>query len=125
MSQERHEKLIAFLSEFKQYQNEDGTPKLKKVKKTLTSKQIENINFNEINAAVVVLTDVLNIGGGSIGNIDLYRLLQAYLLVPEYREKIDIVVNEAHRFEHNKMKAKKQRKTILNYVLTNLLTCFQ
>lgn len=112
MNQERHEKLITFLSEFKQYQNQDGTPRLKKIKKTRTSNQVEKIDFNDVNAAVIVLTDVLNIGGGSIGNIDLYRLLQAYLLIPEYREKIDIVVNEAHTYSYNKSKAKKQSSSL-------------
>lgn len=99
--QQRHELLIDFLSQFSQYQHE-GKPRLPKVKKQITSDKVKNIDIEDINAAVVVFTDTLNIGGGSIGNINLYRLLQAYLTVPEYREKINKLVDEAHSFEFKK-----------------------
>lgn len=98
-NQERHEKLIDFLNGFKQYQSEDGKPLLKKVKRTVTSDQFKNISINDINKAVVVFTDVLNLYGGSVGDVDLYSLLQAYLKVPEYRGKIDKVVSEANSFD--------------------------
>ena len=102
-SQVRHEMLIDFLSQFKQYQYE-GKPRLPKVKKQLSSDKVKNIDTNDINAAVVVFVDTLNIGGGSIGNIDLYRLLQAYLLMPDYREKFNELIDFAHRTEYHKKK---------------------
>jgi hypothetical protein len=102
-SQIRHEKLIDFLSQFKQYQH-DGKPRLKKVKTQLSSDKVKNIDINDINAAVVVFVDTLNLGGGSISNIDLYRLLQAYLTIPEYRDKINDLVDEAHSYSYRKKK---------------------
>lgn len=102
-SQVRHEMLIDFLSQFKQYQYE-GKSKLKKVKKQLSSDKVKNINTNEINSAVVVFIDTLNIGGGSIADIDLYRLLQAYLTIPECRNKINNAVNKAHTLNYQKNK---------------------
>ena len=102
-SQVRHEMLIDFLSQFKQYQFE-GKPRLPKVKKQLSSDKVKNIDTNDINAAVVVFIDTLNIGGGSIANIDLYRLLQAYMTIPECREEINNVVDKAHSANYQKKK---------------------
>lgn len=101
--QVRHEMLIDFLSQFTQYQYE-GKPRLKKVRQQLTSDKLKDIDTNDINAAVVVFVDTLNMGGGSISNVDLYRLLQAYLTIPEYRDKINQVVAEAHSYDYNKKK---------------------
>jgi hypothetical protein len=47
----------------------------------------EFLTINEINNAVVVLTDILNFSAGSSGHVDLYQLLQEYLLNPEKRKK--------------------------------------
>ncbi len=103
-NQIRHEKLIEFLSQFRQYQTEDGIPTIHKVSRERTGTDIEKISINDINKGVVVLTDFLDIMSGSAGNIDLYRLLQAYFSVPEYREKINAVVEEAHAFNYVKTK---------------------
>jgi hypothetical protein len=59
--QPRHEKLIEFLSQFSQYSTEDGKPRLKKVKTTRHSGVIEKINPIDVNLAVVVFTDIMNI----------------------------------------------------------------
>lgn len=99
----RHEMLIDFLSQFKQYQVE-GKPRLPKVKKELSSDEVKKIDTNDINAAVMVFVDTLNIGGGSIANIDLYELLQAYLTIPECREEINDVVDKARRANYLKKK---------------------
>ena len=107
-NQVRHEKLIEFLSQFGQYQTEDGKPTVKKVNQERTGADLEKISTNVINKGVVVFTDFLNIMSGSAGDINLYRLLQAYLSVPEYREKINAVVEEAHAF--NYAKANKDKK---------------
>jgi hypothetical protein len=102
-SQVRHEMLIDFLSQFKQYQIE-GKPRLQKVKKQRSSDNVKDINLNDINAAVVVFIDTLNIGGGSIANIDLYELLQAYLTIPECRKEINDIVDKARRDKYQKNK---------------------
>lgn len=99
-SQMRHEKLIQFLSQFSQYQT-DGKPRFKIAKKIITSDKVKDIDTDDINGAVVVFTDTLNLSGGSIGgNINLYELLQAYLKVPQYRAKINEVVAEALSFSY-------------------------
>ena len=94
-SQIRHEKLIDFLSQFFQYQLGDGTPSMKKIKEVRTIDEVDKISTNDINRAVVVFTDTLNMYSGSAGNIDLYRLLQAYLTIPGCRDKLNNIVNEA------------------------------
>lgn len=103
--QTRHEMLIDFLSQFEQYQF-DCKPRLKKVKEQIDSSKLKDININDINGAVMVFSDTLNLGGGSIGNSDLYQLLQAYLTIPEYRDKINDVVREAKLYQYNKNKNK-------------------
>ena len=107
--QQRHELLIDFLSKFKQYQNPDGSPKLKKKAKQLSSDKLKDLDSNEINSAVVVLVDTLNLGGGSISDIDLYRLLQAYFLIPDFRAKFNEITVEAHGYAYDK-KIKKKAK---------------
>lgn len=102
-NQSRHEKLIDFLSQFSQFQLKDGKSALKKVEESRTSDKVEEISTEDINNAVVVFTDFLNIYSGSANNINLYRLLQAYLMIPEYRGKINEIVEEAHSYAfHNK-----------------------
>ena len=91
----RHENLIEFLTQFSQFQSEDGKPSIFKVEKERTGTDLEQISVNDINKAVVVFTDVLNIMSGSAGNVDFYELLQAYLRKPEYRVKINALVKEA------------------------------
>uniref|UniRef100_UPI0040499D83 hypothetical protein n=1 Tax=Fulvivirga sp. TaxID=1931237 RepID=UPI0040499D83 len=86
-SQNRHEKLIDFLNQFDLYNGG-----LKKVAKTRHSGKIEDISINEINNAVVVLADVLNLGGGSIGEFDLYELLQKYFRNQEARKEINKIL---------------------------------
>lgn len=95
-NQQRHEKLIDFLNAFSQYNYANGEKMLHKVSKELTSEKFQNISTNDINHAVVVLTDVLNLSGGSVGtDIDLYELLQAYLQVPDSRKPINEIVRKA------------------------------
>lgn len=101
INQIRHEELVDFLSNFSQYQDENGKSILTKVKDSITSGQVEKISTNDINSGVVVFTDLLNINSGSAGNINFYRLLQAYISVSEFRDKINEVVEEALSFKHN------------------------
>lgn len=100
----RHEKLIEFLVQFSQYQTGDGKPTIYKVDKERAGADLEKISINDINKAVVVFTDALNIMSGSAGNVDLYELMQAYLTVPEYRIKMNALVKEALSFKYEKDK---------------------
>jgi len=94
--QMRHEKLVDTLLGFNQYKS--GS--LKKVKVQRDSDSVAKIDSNEINHAVIAFTDILNIGGGSIGDIDLYRLLQAYLGDPDSRKEFNKLVNETLNRRH-------------------------
>lgn len=91
----RHEKLIEFLSQYSQYQDENGKPTINKVREVRTSGLVSKIDTNDVNKGVVVLTDFLNIYSGSVGDFNLYRLLQAYITVPECRAKINEAVDKA------------------------------
>ncbi|MBE7646529.1 hypothetical protein J2Q11_10435 [Tenacibaculum finnmarkense genomovar finnmarkense] len=89
-NQERHEKIIDFLNQFSQYQY-NGQPALTKKKKPASPQFINN---NDIDKAVVAFTDVLNLNAGSVGDFDLYTLMNAYLTKPELRSKINEIVNQ-------------------------------
>lgn len=106
--QERHERLIELLGQFAQYQNKDKAPLIKIRKGQLNSNDVKDLDINEINSGVVVLTDFLNLGGGSISNIDLYRLLQAYFLVPERRDGINQMVEEAMSYRYQNSQREKK-----------------
>jgi hypothetical protein len=103
-NQDRHEKLIDFLSKFTQYQDENGKSTLTKVKESRTSGKVEKISANDINKGVIVFTDLLNIHSGSVGNFNLYRLLKAYVSVPEFRDKMNEVADEAIKYEYKNKK---------------------
>jgi hypothetical protein len=103
-NQDRHEKLIDFLSKFTQYQDENGKSTLTKVKESRTSGKVEKISTNDINKGVIVFTDLLNIHSGSVGNFNLYRLLKAYVSVPEFRDKMNEVADEAMKYEYKNKK---------------------
>lgn len=91
-NQERHEMIIDFLSQFSTYQY-SGRPALPKVPKPLS--EIKNIDTNVINQAVKAFTDVLNINSGSAGDVNFYTLLQAYITVPEFRDRFNKLAREA------------------------------
>ena len=99
--QMRHESLIDFLSKFKQYNNE-GKSRFEKQKEQIGISKLHKINTNDINGAVMVFVDTLNLYGGSNGDVNLYELLQVYLQIPQYREKFNQLVSEAKSFEFNK-----------------------
>ena len=98
INQARHEQIIDFLNKFDQYKGN-----FKKVERERNSDKFHLIDTNEINRAVVVLTNVLNLSGGSVSDVDLYELLQAYLQEPSYRERFNELVSEAkgRDFGHN------------------------
>lgn len=91
-SQIRHEKLIDFLNQFPQNQTEDGKPKCLKTSNTIRTKDLQFLGINVINTGVVVLTDYLNLSGGSVSDIDLYRLLEVYFKDINKRKLINEVL---------------------------------
>jgi len=90
-SQIRHEGLIDFLNQFSQYQYK-GKPKCKKIEEQIGSRDLEKLDIDDINHGVIALTDFFNLSGGSISNVDLYKLLQSYFLDKTKRELINNIV---------------------------------
>lgn len=91
----RHEALVKMLNGYEQFKDQDGKGRFSIKKESLSSDKVPSLTVNEINAAVVGFTDILNIGGGSIANIDLYQLMQAYLRHPDCRGSINAIVHDA------------------------------
>ncbi len=91
MNQQRHEQVVAFLNSFEQYNG-----RFEIVNTERNYNDLPLVDTNDINGAVVVITDLLNLPGGSSGNdFDLYELLQAYFQIPSCRESINSIVKEA------------------------------
>ena len=101
--QQRHELLIDLLSKHPSYNRVGHIPRLSKRKKHVGSDDLDKLNVGDVNSAVILVVDALNMPGGSIGgNVDLYRLLQAYFLVPSFRERINDLADEALAQERKK-----------------------
>jgi hypothetical protein len=92
LKQKRHEQLIELLNKYSQYGNLLKYPETRSTMKAETY-----LDVNEINWAVIVFTDVLNMGNGSTGTIDLYKLLQSYLLDVKKRNQINAIVKGNYR----------------------------
>lgn len=101
---EIHEELVDFVSKYKQYQS-DGKRIFKKKKKAYSASTINTLTTSEINSAVVLFTDILNIENGSSDNVDFYRLMQAYILVPEKRDEMNKLVSDILSYDYNTKKA--------------------
>lgn len=89
IKQRTHERVVDFLNTIDQYGGG-----LKKITKQRESTDFSSISTEDINKAVMVLIDVLNLSGGSVSDVDLYVLLQAYFQKPSCREKINILAKE-------------------------------
>jgi len=87
--QERHEALIDTMNQFLQYQDSNGNKSLKKRDHELGPEDLDDLSVNEINQGVFVLTDFFNLPSGSAGDINLYKLLQAYLTNDQTRKEIN------------------------------------
>lgn len=105
----RHKGIIEFLAKYDQYGN-NGKATLTKFAATFNSTTIKNLSDNDINNAVVVLTDVLNIGNGSANSMNFYALLQAYITVPEHREEFNTLADKILKYRYNKEKSKTEIK---------------
>jgi len=87
---ERHSNIIDLLSCYSQYKN-----KIKKRSNIIsTYKAHEELDIYDVNNAVCVLLDFLALSGGSVGSIDLYKLLQSYLLNEEKRDVINNIIKK-------------------------------
>ncbi len=71
---------------------EPGLPEFTK-KRIPATKYHKELTRNGIEAGVAVLVLINNMAGGSVGDINLYTLLNCYLLDPEYRAKINKVLS--------------------------------
>lgn len=90
--QARHEALIDSMNQFKQFQDAQGNPILKKRDNYLGSKDLHKLTVSEINHGAVILSDFFNMCGGSIGEVDLYKLLQAYFLDPVKQKEFNRIL---------------------------------
>jgi len=59
----------------------------------------KKLSVNEINDGVCLFVLFTQMGGGSIGTVNLYSLLQAYLLEPDMRRQINEVLGNSHDIE--------------------------
>lgn len=91
--QKTHEKIIDFVNSLPSY-NHNGVPRLKKYNKPNFSHEVCSLNGHDLLGAVVLLADTLNLTGGSVADIDLYRLLCNYLLDIDIRKKINLVMDQ-------------------------------
>lgn len=86
--QNRHENLVKLINSYDSYA-ENPVKIIKKVRSTSDCEKF--LTVNEINTGVVFFTDLLNLPAGSSGSVDLYKLLQNYLLDPEIRDQINSI----------------------------------
>lgn len=102
-SGQRHAALINALADL--YTNEDGTPYFTMRPDGINSGTAHDLNYNELNSAVALVVDLFHMTGGSIGNMDLYRLLQAYITMPESRDAINEEVAKAHSRKYAELRS--------------------
>jgi len=85
--QQQHEKLIELLN---QHPSLKGNLKVKS--DAIGSDEFSDLDINEINQGVRILATAFNLTGGSVGDFNLYKLLQVYFREPEKREKINEIL---------------------------------
>jgi hypothetical protein len=62
--------------------------------KVIRSNQYNKLSRHQIDQAVIAFVLAANISGGSVGDVDLYRLARAYLWDEEVRAKVNQVVSD-------------------------------
>jgi len=87
--QKEHEALIQFLKT-----NNYNIALEVKEKQIPLSKVDSCLSINEINQGVILFLDGLNLANGSVGGINIYRLLQTYLLDIEKRNHINEILTK-------------------------------
>jgi hypothetical protein len=95
LKQKKHEDLVDFLTQFPQHQLDGGFSRINKLEQIRTLDRFTEIPIDDIDQAVVVFTDVLNIEEGSIKNVNMYNLMRAYLTQPVCRDEINEIVEKA------------------------------
>jgi hypothetical protein len=65
--------------------------------KRIYSDEYDRLSQLQMDQGVVALVLECNLSGGSVGNVDLYKLVRAYLQNPAARNEINAVV-ECHGF---------------------------
>lgn len=86
--QSMHENIVKLLNNYHQF-NKSELKIYPKARRTSDSHKF--LTIEEINNAVVVFILSLNLNNGSDGYVDLYQLLQKYLLNPEKREQMNAI----------------------------------
>lgn len=92
---EKHKALM------EQLKNHPATKKLSsKLRERTGSEDWSDMDTNDINAGVALLVSFWNLTGGSVGELNLYELLQVYFKDESARKEINAVVNKALPVRH-------------------------
>lgn len=89
-SEEMHKKLIKIIKNYSDVFGIDA-----QLRSVTVSTSINELSVEEINNAVTLLGIYLNLTSASVGNFDLYELLQAYFRDEESREEINECVHRS------------------------------
>ena len=60
----------------------------------IDSSRFPELDPNDIREAVAQFTTKLNLTGGSVGDFDLYKLMDAYLRNPNIRKELNKVISK-------------------------------
>jgi hypothetical protein len=88
----RHKKLMEFLQNTQRYKKVAAVQD-----KSVISEDVHKIDPQKVDAVTILIIDFLHLYGGSIGDIDLYKLIHEYLLNPDSRAAINKAVNDSYR----------------------------
>lgn len=61
-------------------------------KDKIHSNDFDKISTNDLNKSVECMVNSLNLSGASVGEFDLYRLIQVYFRDEEKRRKINLII---------------------------------
>jgi hypothetical protein len=87
--QQRHDLLLTWASQFELYRLNNNCPSFFEESLTRDKLNPEFLKPTDINPAVILFTDALNLPAGSFGDVELYKLLQVYLTDSEKRHQIN------------------------------------
>lgn len=83
--QTKHELLIKFLQQFEEFRG---------IKSKSETIQSQNLKQSDTDSGAILLCAFFNLTGGSIGEFNLYELLEAYITVPERRNEVNLVIKD-------------------------------
>lgn len=90
--QERHEKIVKFLNSLKDSEGKNAFDLKTYSKLRDREEYIKTRDYQEVSKMTPVVCSVFNIMSGSAGDIDFYRLFQAYLLDEDKRKLINQII---------------------------------